>query len=132
MGKAKRWRKLKCKKLKIFMQLFQYQFFREQSSIFQTNRWWKFLYKIIAPWKTITLYSIKWWKIYNHAFVVTMTLANFWKLVIVSYDSFILITIWFMLSLWCGIHENRGEGGEEGLEGEIWNYVFQKTINEGM
>ena len=59
-----------------------------------------------------------------------MTLANFWKLAIVSCDSFILILILFMLSLCCGIHENRGKREEEGGGGgRFKKYEFCKKNN---
>ena len=89
----------------------------------------KVSFEILFHFRQLHCIPWKWWKIYNHAFVVTMTLANFWKLAIVSCDSFILIMILFMLSLCCGIHENCWKREEEGGGGDLKNMSFvKKTI----
>ena len=91
----------------------------------------KVSFEILFHFRQLHCIPWKWWKIYNHAFVVTMTLANFWKLAIESCDSFILILILFMLSLCCGIHENCGKREEEGGGGggRFKKYEFCKKNN---
>ena len=127
VGKEKRWGKLKYKKLRFSCSHFSNKFSGSKVLYFKQKGGESVDIKLLLHENQLHCIPWKWWNIYNHAFVVTMTLAKFWKLVILSCDSFILIIILFYAVIVLWYSWKSWEGGRRGGGRDLKNMSFVKN-----